>query len=190
MNGPIPTARWGRRFLFGYLPFTAVALGLAFAIVAASESWVALLAGGVVLLAWSLLVLITQLPILLVKYDSRFLLKASAITLFNLFGTPFLVAALWTGIDSLVLGEPDVEQHIKTAGSGRCNLIAIQHAKRVGRDDFQISGTVQCQGLASQYCVWWFVRRDGQWRIPDSPHVGCPRISSGRPLQDEARNAV
>ena len=181
---PLPAPRPGRRFLFGYLPFTAAALAIAYAIIMTSQAWAALLAGGILLLAWSVLLLISQLVILFVRYDAWFFLKAAAITLFNLFGTPFLAAGLWTGVDSLVLGKPDVEQHIAAVSGGRCTVTHVKHAVRVGRTSYQISATVQCPGAAPQYCVWWFLRKEGVWRLPEPAGERCPKLSWGAPRDD------
>lgn len=164
------------------MPFTAAALVAAFAVITTSSSWAAVLAGGILLLAWSVLLLVSQLLILFVRYDARFFLKAGAITLFNLFGTPFVVAGLWTGVDALILGQPDVEQHIAAVSGGRCTLAHVEHAKRVGRTHYQVSGTVRCAGAAPQQCGWWFVRREGVWHISEPQRIRCPKLSAVQPI--------
>ena len=70
----------GVRFLRGYLPFTGLALAVAFALVSLSGSWAAVLVGGVIFLAWASWIVTTQLAVLVVPLGARYYRRCAVVT--------------------------------------------------------------------------------------------------------------
>ena len=80
----------------GYLPYTLIPILITLCIVALSNSWAAVLAGGVIFIILSSFLVIFQLVIfkLPTKSKMKFHLYCFSATLFNIFITPTAIGAL------------------------------------------------------------------------------------------------
>jgi hypothetical protein len=163
-----------RKVFAGYLPFTALAIATAIAIVGLSKSWAAVLAGGVILLIWSALIALSQLLILFLKVDSRFYLKCVAVTVFSMFGAPFAVGGINKVFVAIFIGKPDLERFLREGSPKRCEVLEMKDERRVGRRSYYVAAIVSCEpDNDKQYCVWWFHKADA-WTVSSSLNQRCP----------------
>jgi len=80
----------------GYLPYTTIAITVAFLIISGSRSWGAVLTGGVIFIAWSVGICICQLAILFVPYPDKsgFHSTSVLITLASMLLAPLVIGVL------------------------------------------------------------------------------------------------
>lgn len=172
-----------RKVFAGYLPFTALAIMTAVAIVAVSKSWAAVLAGGAILLIWAVLIALCQLMILFFKMDSRFYLKCSAMTVFSMFGAPVAVGGIDKVAVAIFTGKPDLESLLREGNPKKCELLEIKDERRFGRRSYYIEAIVSCEPEnKTEYCVWWFYKADEWAPSPRASTSRCP-IGTGLPTQ-------
>jgi hypothetical protein len=85
------------KFLLGYIPYTLVAVAILYSLISSSRSWAAVLAGGIIFIAWSIALLLCQLVILYLPWMGtklRFHIACGLVTVANFFIAPLLVMSL------------------------------------------------------------------------------------------------
>lgn len=166
------------KLLFGYLPFTAGAIVVAWLLLAASRSWSAVLAGGVLLVFWLVAIALSQLLILCVRRDAHFVLKCIGITAFSLFGAPLVLAFAYTAGDRLIKGKPSLASMNRDLAldAPDCRVSQITRQKRLGGTTYYIEVDMACSRPRKQSsCVWWYSYGDGAWTRTHRKEQPCPR---------------
>jgi len=167
-NTPRRSHRIGKKFLVGYLPCTALAVAAVFALVAASASWEALLAGGLLSLMWSAQITCTNLLILLVRYDSRFLVKAVLVTVLSIVLIP-TIGVVQHQVELISMGKPNLAKYLQENSAENCTVVRILKEERYTNSGIAIRATVQC-GVAriEKSCEWSFhyQKEKGVWAYP------------------------
>jgi hypothetical protein len=167
-----------RKLLFGYLPFTAGAIVVAWLLLAASRSWSAVLAGGVLLVFWVAAIMLSQLLILCVKRDACFVPKCIGITAFSLFVAPLVLAFAYTAGDRLIKGRPSLASMNRDLAQDApdCRVRQVTKEKRMGGTTYYVEADMACSRPRKQLsCVWWYSYRDGKWSRAHRKDWSCPR---------------
>ena len=172
-------SRIGRKLVTGYLPLTALGVLAVVLKVESSHAWSALLAGGIVILMWSGQVAVTNLAILALRYQRRFLARAFAIGVASVLLLPFL-ALVERQLEWLSIGAPDAARHLQESAAGRCRMATAPRGTRMEEYRYAVEATIRCApDERDQACEWvfWYDRIGKRWSASLPLALACRPIS-------------
>jgi hypothetical protein len=139
-----------KKLLFGYIPYTAIAL------VAISNSWTAVLGGGVIILFWAVSIILLQLLIFSFGYKSGFHAKCAALTLACIFLAPFALGLFLHLSTVLIYSSPDYEKDLALE-SAACTIKQVARDERMGISTYYIEVDLVCSTETKPVRrSWWY----------------------------------
>jgi hypothetical protein len=179
-------SRWSRigsKLLMGYIPCTVLAVLAVFITVGVYRSWgswAALLGGGVLILLWSAQIAVTNLFILLLRFDRHFLGKALAISVASTLLLPFIGYAQHK-LKLLSIGSPDSVIYLEQASGSRCKVVSTERKYRMDDYGYVVEATIRCAGESRDQTCKWIFRYDmheKRWSSPLPLSLTCHAIST------------
>ena len=151
------SARIGAKVLLAYMPLTALGILAVVLTISTSRCWTALLGGHVYIVLWAAQIAITNLFIVVVRFDRWFFGKALALSVASALLLP-VIAQSEHQLRWLIIGKPDFASYVEKSTDSRCKIVGVDRQRRMRYEySYVVEATLKCAGESkTRSCKWLF----------------------------------